>query len=317
MPPKGYKLSEEAKKRISIAKTKGKVKCVCEWCGKEFQIYPSHAKRGEGKYCSRNCSNNAKVGIHVHTDESKRRIGAYHKTKVFTEEYRRKLSEAAKRIQNDPERKSKQAELASKRFKGKPGIWTGKHLSENHKEKLSIALSKRILTDDHKKKISESNKGIEHYEEWIIKEIESKIGGFWYGNVRYNGVHYCELWKDVNPRVHAFFENKCVECEATMKAKSHAGHHIFYVKRACCWHSEDGIYYTNLNAPDHPAKDYCIGENPNYFVILCNKCHSKTNGNYENRKKWADHFKQLIDMKYGGKCYLTKDEYAAYMLRNN
>ena len=305
----------------SVLNQKGKLRkerptLICQYCGKEFQEYPSQIKKGGGKYCSKKCSNNAKIGIHVHTEESKRRIGAYHKTKVFTEEYRRKLSDAAKIIMNTPERKAHQAKLASERFKGKPGIWAGKKIPPDVIEARIAPRRGKPCSTSHKENISKSNKGKPKSEKHILKEIESKIGGFWCGNVRYNGVQYCELWRDVNPRVHAFFGNNCVECGTPTNGKSHAGHHIFYVKRACCWHSEDGIYYTNLNAPDHPTKDYCIGENPNYFVILCNKCHSKTNGNYENRKKWADHFKQLIDTKYGGKCYLTKNEYAAYMSNN-
>jgi hypothetical protein len=119
---------------------------------------------------------------------------------------------------------------------------------------------------------------------------------------------YCEKWKDVNPRVHAFFDRKCVECGVPENGRSHIGHHVFYVKEACCLFNDDGIYYTNLNCKEHPEHNYFIGENPNYFVILCPTCHGRTNGNFENRKKWADHFKELIDTKYNGKCYFTKEE---------
>jgi hypothetical protein len=135
------------------------------------------------------------------------------------------------------------------------------------------------------------------------------MGGLWFGKVTYNRPpRYCEKWKDVNPRVHAFFNYKCVECGIPETNHSHIGHHVFYVKESCCWYNEDGLYFTNLNCKDHPELDYFIGENPNYFVILCSTCHGKTNGKFKNRKKWADHFRELIDMKFGGKCYFEKDE---------
>ena len=31
------------------------IKKICKFCGKEFEIYPSLAKRGFGKYCSKQC----------------------------------------------------------------------------------------------------------------------------------------------------------------------------------------------------------------------------------------------------------------------
>jgi hypothetical protein len=94
--------------------------------------------------------------------------------------------------------------------------------------------------------------------------------------------------------------------------RKHMGHHVFYVKQACCWYNDDGEYYTNLNAKEHPENDYYIGYNPNYFVLLCPKCHGKTNGSFENRKRWADFFRDMIDTKYDGKCFLTKDEFADF-----
>lgn len=33
------------------------------------------------------------------------------------------------------------------------------------------------------------------------------------------------------------------------------------------------------------------------------------NGNFENRKKYADEFKEMIDTYYEGKCYYTKEEW--------
>jgi hypothetical protein len=179
-------------------------------------------------------------------------------------------------------------------------VQRGKTIPSLQRKKISLSLTGREKTDEHTLKVMESN----------------SREGFWYGH-RYlinppKLPQYCEIWKDVNPRVHAFFNYKCVECGAPETKYSHIGHHVFYVKQACCWFSDDGIYYTNLKAPDHPDEDYYIGENPNYFVILCSPCHGRTNGNFANRKKWADHFKELIDTKYNGKCYYTEKEFEKF-----
>jgi hypothetical protein len=225
-------------------------------------------------------------------------------------------------------------ELMRQKKLGKPGHHTQKHteasikkMSENRKGKsawnkgiempqsfcdiMSRVQEGKTIPLDQRKKISQSLEGREKSEEHVLKVIESNSKeGFWYGHRFLKNPpripRYCELWKDVNPRVHAFFNYKCVECGAPEITHSHIGHHVFYVKETCCWFDDEGMYYTNLRAPDHKDEDYYIGENPNYFVILCSKCHGKTNGNFKNRKRWAEHFKEIIDTQYGGKCYLPK-----------
>jgi hypothetical protein len=123
------------------------------------------------------------------------------------------------------------------------------------------------------------------------KLVEVAIGGFWYGNVRYyNGPQYCELWNhDLKERVRAFFGYKCVECGQPQNGRALHVHHVWYNKKACC------------------------DDTPRSLVPLCHECHSKTSGNNKNhRKYWSDHFQDIIDNYYGGKCYLTKDEMQAY-----
>jgi hypothetical protein len=232
-----------------------------------------------------------------HTEETKRKISKSWKMchSPDSEETKRKRSLAmkgkrlGKKVSEDALRKnieSHQGEHA--------GFFGKTHSKETRKKMSEIALG-HAVSEGARKKI-----------------CEAKVGGFWYGNIRYiDGIVYCELWEDVNPRVHAFFNYKCVLCGSPENGSSHIGHHVFYVKKACCWHNENGVYYSNLNAVDHKENDYCIGENPNYFVLLCRSCHGKTNGGFINRKNWADYFRQMIDMYYEGKCYLTKEEFNA------
>jgi hypothetical protein len=206
---------------------------------------------------------------------------------------------------------------------GKPGNHTQKHTPESKERNRNSHLGKPAwnkgieMSESFCKTMSEVQQGKTLSEKHIQNVVEGMLkvktgDGFWYGNVNYDtrSVQYCEKWKDVNPRVHAFFNYECCLCGKKENGKSHIGHHVFYVKEACCWYNEDGTYYTNLNAPDHKEHDYCIGDNPNYFVILCPTCHGKTNGYFKNRKKWADHFRELIDKMHSGKCYFTKEEMA-------
>jgi hypothetical protein len=213
------------------------------------------------------------------------------------------------RIQHSEESKQKNREA----HLGKSAWNKGKKMPESFCKRASEWQKGRPIPEEQRVKISKSLEGREKSELHILKVIESVSGeGFWYGHKYLRNPpkvpRYCEKWKDVNPRVHAFFNYKCVGCGSPEINHSHIGHHVFYVKETCCWFTHDGIYYTNLNAPNHKDQDYYIGENPNYFVILCSKCHGRTNGNFNNRKKWADYYKKIIDEQYGGKCYITKEE---------
>lgn len=62
----------------------------------------------------------------------------HHKNKKFSEEHKRKIGEAQK---------------------GKPGHTKGKHLSEETKQKISLATKSQKLSEETKKRISESHKG--------------------------------------------------------------------------------------------------------------------------------------------------------------
>jgi hypothetical protein len=223
-----------------------------------------------------------------------------------TPEWQKKNSDGQKKSQKTKEHCKRMVQIKNEKLK------TDKTFKEQIGEKQRKRNLKMWQDPEYVKRFKESRTGQKRNEIQRSRMQEAQIGGYWIGNVRYgNAPIYCELWKDVNPRVHAFQNHKCFLCGVPENGRSHAGHHVFYVKEACCWHSDNGIYYTNLNARNRQENDYCIGENPNYFVILCKTCHGKTNGGFKNRKKYADLFKQMIDDNYGGKSYFTKEEYAS------
>jgi hypothetical protein len=192
---------------------------------------------------------------------------------------------------------------------GKTGYWKDKTIPLDVREKIRKTNTGKTLSVKHKQNISKGNKGKSHSERHTMNVVESRIGGFWYGNVGLSAAQYCEVWRLVRPRIIAFFGNVCVECGCIIGGHNPCCHHVFYEKKACCMVNEDGIFFSDLNVYGH-TKDYCIGTNPNYFVTLCRSCHNKTNGTFKNRKKWADHFKEIVDTRFGGKCYFTKEEMA-------
>lgn len=140
----------------------------------------------------------------------------------------------------------------------------------------------RRHTDSAKEIMSLHQKGEKHYN--------------WRGGISYEP--YCLLFNNAfKERVRLFFRRRCVECgklesENWMRwgsqfklVKLHV-HHVKYDKKTCCKEGEP------------------VGDRK--FVTLCFTCHPRTN---HNRKHWEMRYQEVIALEYGGKCYLTEEEY--------
>ena len=129
----------------------------------------------------------------VPSEETKMNISVANKGKTHSEESRKKMSEAKKNMSDETRRKMSEAS------KGENHPNYGKTLSEETKRKLSEShknpseesrkkmseASKgrnkgKILSEEHKIKISESNKGKTLSEETKIKISEAKKGKKWW-----------------------------------------------------------------------------------------------------------------------------------------
>jgi len=129
---------------------------------------------------------------------------------------------------------------------------------------------------------------------WVSKQFcspECKIAGIsgensssWKGGVSFGD--YCKKFNnEFKTRCRAFFENKCVVCGITTEQH----------KRKMC------VHHVNYN------KDTCCDENvKQLFVTLCAKHHGLTN---HSREYWNGLFTKLIEEKYNGKCFYTKEEW--------
>jgi len=199
----------------------------------------------------------------------------------------------------------------------------------NEAQKIAISKSMKKYHAEHpeaRKNLSNLyvgtgiSKSTQCSEARILKFVESRIGGFWYGNVRNDPKKpkkYCELWtEDLKERIRAYWgyastlsgkEETCIY-KKTGEIKSISCHHVYYQTKACCiWDEDENGYYANINVgtKNNPSIiKYYIDGDPNKFVVLTASEHKKTDF---NKLHWIKAFETIIEDQ-GGKCYFTKEE---------
>lgn len=163
-------------------------------------------------------------------------------------------------------------------------------------------------TPQTRKKMSDTRNG--------EKTIEERIGGFWYGNVKYGKrKRYCELWnRDLWERIDAYQNYKSILSDKTKTDNNNRAlsrHHVYWQEKACCvWDEDSQGYYAIINigtAKKPTLYKYYVGEDPNKFVLLTRSEHGMV---AKDKLKWIKIFEDLIK-KQGNKCYYTKEEFAA------
>jgi len=115
---------------------------------------------------------------------------------------------------------------------------------------------------------------------------------------------YCPKFNDAfKEGVRRFFNNTCMICGHVWDGAEDrlSVHHVYYNKKACCEILVDGRYVHTLPT----GFRLIVKGNPNKFVPLCKRCHSKTN---TDRLKWAKYFENIINSMYSGKSYYTVEE---------
>jgi hypothetical protein len=196
--------------------------------------------------------------------------------KPLSEERKRKIGEKAKKNFEDPEYRKRMSECHK-----------GFYPSEESKRKTSLKLQNRIFSEEHRKKLSIAAKGkhkLPFSKEWRERLGNSRKGDKnprWLGGVSFEP--YCiKFNNEFKERVRAFFGYQCVECYHKQNGEKLHIHHVDFNKNSCC---DPNI--------------------PKLFVPLCHSCHGKTN---HKREYWEQHFTDMINQYYQGKCYLTKEE---------
>ena len=148
------------------------------------------------------------------------------------------------------------------------------------------------------------------FHSWRVKNLKfrGEDSPLWNGGLSYG--KYCPKFKPVRDRVRVFFGYRCMmpNCACGNKMIPPGTrpqldvHHVYYQKEACCYHTEDGKFVFDLGKY---GKIEVVG-NPTKFVTLCRSANGRVN---KDRLYWAKYFENLINTKYGGKSYFTKEEY--------
>lgn len=153
----------------------------------------------------------------------------------------------------------------------------------------------RTHSDETKQKISTAQEGKYKGCNNPMYGVRRENAPGWKGGISFEP--YCPLFnKEFRERVRSFFGRKCVECGMTEEENGWklAVHHVNYNKKSCCQENE-------------PVLD-------RYFVPLCKHCHGKTLSK-KLEKYYKEHFEDLINNKYNGKCYYTQEEYIQLQLQ--
>jgi hypothetical protein len=111
------------------------------------------------------------ISGYVFSEETKKKLSEAHKGKTHSEESKRKMSEVNKGKTLSEEHKIKLSEAKK-----------GKTFSEESKRKMSEAHKGKTFSEEHKRKISETNKGRTLSEETRRKISEARKGRKWWND---------------------------------------------------------------------------------------------------------------------------------------
>ena len=189
-------------------------------------------------------------------------------------------------------------------------------MSEEHRKKLSESHKGRLHTEEELKKMSEAQNGEKnhyfgkhHSEETRRKMSEAQKGkhGYWTGKkhspqTRKKMSESRKGEKSYYWKGGISFEPYCPLFNDEFKERVRA---FFDYKCVECGTPQNGsklhVHHVNFN------KKTCCDDSIPLFVPLCTPCHGRTQ---RNREDWRARFTDMINQYYSGKCYFSKEEFA-------
>ena len=174
---KGKHLSEEAKRKISVASKGNKT-----WLGKH------HSEESRKKMSAASKGNKTWLGKH-HSEETKRKLSEIHKGryigrtptwlvgKPLSEEHKQKVAKA-----NTGKQWFNNGIKSVWAFECPEGFVRGRYLQEESRKKMAGSHKGKHLSEEHKQKVAESLRGRHHSDETKKKMYESMKGRCWWNN---------------------------------------------------------------------------------------------------------------------------------------
>lgn len=232
----------------------------------------------------------------IFSEESRRKMSESHKGKKLPPEQVKKMVESRRGYRHSEKTIKKMSdtkkghkvsretrEKISKTKKGNCGGQKhplfGTHPSEATKKKLRDSHLGKHLPEEQRRKIGQSNIG--------HRALSGENAPGWKGGISFEP--YCPRFNNkFKERVRAFFGYQCVECGTPQINRKMHVHHVNFRKDACCIESVIPL-----------------------FVSLCDSCHAKSG---YDREYWQEHFTEIINTYYGGKCYFTVEEMSQLQL---
>jgi len=191
-----------------------------------------------------------------------------------------KRSQISKRIMADPKMRNKVGEASKQRFSN-PEI----------KEKHIAGIRNYWATPESRMRASltaisrNANPAVKKKQSDAAKKRTGDKNPSWKGGVSF--VPYCPKFnREFKERVRAYFGYQCIECGEIQTTRNFVPHHVNYDKMVCC----------NNVKP--------------LFVLLCQSCNSKSNGNKKvSRNDFQQYYTNIIESYYLGKCFFTQKEF--------
>jgi len=261
-----------------------KVKRVCKECGKEFFVKPSMVKNGRGNYCSKECMGKSYSKLRTGSSNPSWSGG---KLKCLCKECGKEFFVQANLVKRGYGIYcSKECMCKSySKIRGKfhPSWKDGMQLQICERCGKQFMVQKRLIKCGFGRFCSNKCRG-DAYRELIYGANNPN----WNGGSSFEP--YCfKFNEEFRERVRAFFGYVCQKCDHIWKLgeKRLCVHHVNYRKDSCC--SEE--------------------VNPLFVPVCFGSCHILTN---YNRGHWEKYFTDLINDKFGGKCYFTKEEFVVF-----
>lgn len=304
-----------------------KQKSKCLICGKEFEYYPSEK---DGKYCSQECYKKSRTPRRLLTCENcgkefYRKNGLI-KGRIFCSNQCR-----ANAINNKVKITCK---VCGKVFYKRESI------TKNYKTECCSLKCRGIARRNRVKRICKScgkefeikafsASRLQERGKYCSKECYTEYARGKNSHMYDHGqtfFPYCEKFDDrLKERVRALHSDVCCVCGAS-KEENHNKrmdvHHVFVEKEACCETKIVDKEWVRSRLPKNIAKIGATNFSEDeimyirMLVPLCLSCHKRVHNDEPNDTpyedaKWRKRFAEMIINEFGGRSYLTKEEFKA------